>query len=125
MGRRPYCKSREYEIDTVNQVKMKKCSSCGAYYEDVGEKIPGESFVPLCEPDASGVYPFCPRCGSCDIKYLKADEVMIRSSRLAALLAGMPYDAGGGGDGVTSYRFGLYFLAAPLPITSISPFSCI
>lgn len=88
----PYCGCEKYTIETFNQVEMKKCQSCGAFFEDVGREFPYESFVPVCERNANGEYPFCPKCGYKKIKYLSMDELMVRGSLAASLLAGEPYE---------------------------------
>lgn len=88
----PYCKSTLYELVTVNQVKMKKCSSCGACYEDAGEPFEINTFVPVYERDENGNYPGCPKCGCRTVRRLKVDEMLIRGGLMTALIAGEPYE---------------------------------
>lgn len=86
----PYCKSTLYELVTVNQVKMKKCSSCGACYEDAGEPFEINTFVPVYERDENGDYPGCPKCGCRKVRRLKVDEMLIRGGLMTALIAVSP-----------------------------------
>lgn len=57
------------QIETVNQVEMKKCHNCGSFFEDVGREFPYESFTPVCERDANGEYSFCLKGGNKEIRY--------------------------------------------------------
>lgn len=92
MGTCPYCGGDQFTVETVNQVEMKKCQRCGAFFEDIGREFPYQSFTPLCERDANGAYPFCPKCGCKEIRRLSLDECMIRGNFFAALLAGEPFE---------------------------------
>ena len=88
----PYCGSSSYEVETVNQAKMKKCRTCGAYYEDVGEAFEINTFVPVYERDGNGVYPGCPKCGCREVRCLSAEELLIRGGLLTSLIAGEPHE---------------------------------
>lgn len=90
----PYCKSTQYEIETVNQVEMKRCCSCGAYYEDAGEPFEISTFEPVYERDENGHYPGCPKCGCLKVRHLTVQEMAIRGGLLTALIAGEPYQRG-------------------------------
>ena len=92
MERCPHCGGTEFEVETVNQVEVKKCRTCGAYVEDAGREFPWNSFVPQCERDESGRYPFCPKCGCREVRRLSVEGRMVRSNLLAALIAGEPYE---------------------------------
>lgn len=94
MEKCPYCGGDDFEIEMVNQVEVKKCKRCGSYVEDVGNEFPWQSFVPLCERDANGRYPFCPKCGCKNIRRLTVSENMIRGNLLAALITGESYVSG-------------------------------
>ncbi len=88
----PYCGCEEYEIETVNQAEMKKCSACGAFYEDAGAEFEINSFVPVYERDSDGKYPGCPKCGCRDIRRLTMDELLVRGNIVAAVIAGEPHE---------------------------------
>lgn len=92
MNRCPYCGEEQYETETINQVALKRCKACGAYYEDAGEEFEINSFAPVYERDQNGRYPGCPKCGYMDIRRLTMEELAVRSSVVAAAIAGEPYE---------------------------------
>lgn len=92
----PYCGSAVYENETVNQVEIKKCKSCGAYYEDAGKEMPWsediDAFVPVYERDSHGEYPGCPKCGSRKFREVTRGDRVLRHSLLASELLGVPWE---------------------------------
>lgn len=97
MEKCPYCGSGLYEYETVNQVEIKKCKSCGSYYEDAGKEMPWhedyDGFVPVYEKDVHGEYPGCPKCGSRKFRELTSGERIIRGSEIGSWLLGFPWES--------------------------------
>lgn len=96
MEKCPYCGSALYENETVNQVEIKRCKSCGAYYEDVGKEMPWsddiDAFVPVYERDLHGEYPGCPKCGCRKFRKVTNGDRILRRSLLASELLGIPWE---------------------------------
>ncbi|MDD2972652.1 MAG: zf-TFIIB domain-containing protein [Lachnospiraceae bacterium] len=87
----PNCGSAAFEIQEMNGVELKKCSTCGAYYEDAGKDFEINSFVPVYERDSNGKYLGCPKCGCKEVHEISYQEACIRSTMGSALLSGQRY----------------------------------
>lgn len=87
----PNCHKDEFQIITINGVKVKQCTICGGIYQ-LAEKEVDADYLPDSK-DADGNFVKCPKCGCPNIKKTEDVDVFTDFYWLDLLLVPRKFNA--------------------------------